>query len=285
MDNLIGFMKITTRKTQVLVKRLKAYQALRAKGLTNLPILEKNLAVIKGLLADFPDTAVKDSVLGWYSEEASAITKAKDEFRFTFGRAVQERLEKEGIALTGQLPILRAGYFTLTINFELGTASLFWGPEIATVKSRLPLIPEHIAAAMTHFLARLGKKDFDPEGFARKLFLAYRRHAMFNALAPGTKVFLVDLLGELAIITQSEGFRVDPAQERFREYSRVRFGFDLYRLRASESTTVENHRLKLSVATFDATTEKKRSLWVPDNDRGDGTYYSYISFEPMQLKN
>ncbi len=55
---------------------------------------------------------------------------------------------------------------------------------------------------------------------------------------------------------------------------------DLYRLKKSEVHAIENHIVKLSVATFDATTEKKRSLWVPDNEQGDGTYYSYLSFLP-----
>ena len=39
-------------------------------------------------------------------------------------------------------------------------------------------------------------------------------------------------------------------------------------------------QLQLSVATFDSTTEKSKSIWVPDNEAGTGTYYSYVSFVP-----
>jgi hypothetical protein len=281
MENLIEFLTITTKKTQALVKRLKAFQALKAKEGLNLPVLEKNLAVIKGFLTDFPDTAVKDSVLSWYMEEASALNKAKDEFRFNFGATLKGLLEKEGIALHGQLPMLRAGFFSLKINFDLGSAALYWGPEIETIKTRIPLTPEEIVKAIKIFLTRLGRKEFDTAGFLKKLHRAYQRSIAANNLSLGTKVFLVDVLPELAFLSQPDAFRLDPAKERFREYSRIQFGFDLYRLKQGEVQIVEHHKLKLSVATFDATTEKKRSLWVPDNDHGEGTYYSYIAFEPV----
>lgn len=284
MENLIEFLKITTKKTHDLTKRLKAYQALKAKGASNLPVLEKNLAVIKGLLTDFPDAAVKDSVLSWYTEEASAINKAKEEFRFNFGTTLKGLLEAEGISLRGQLPILRAGFFTLNLIFDLGSAVLSWGPEIETIKSRIPLIPEAINQAIKNFMGQLQKKEFDPLAFLKKLHQAYKRYTTFNNLTYGTKVFLVDLLPELAFLSQSEGFRLDPAKKRFREYSRIQFGFDLYRLKKSEVHTIENHKFKLSIATFDATTEKKRSLWVPDNEQGEGTYYSYIAFEPVKIE-
>lgn len=284
MENLIEFLTITTKKTKFLVKRLKAYQALKAKGVQNLPVLEKNLAVVKGLLADFPDTAVKDSVLAWYTEEAALLNKAKEEFRFNFGATLKGLLEQEGISLKGQLPTLRAGLLTLKINFDLRSAALFWGPEIETIKTRLSLTPEEISAAIKNYIARLQKKEFAAPAFLKKLHTAYDRYTLLNNLGVSSRVFLVELLPELAFLTQPESFRVDPAKERFREYSRIQFSYDLYRLKKSETLTIENHTLKLSVATFDATTDKKRSLWVPDNEQGDGTYYSYIAFEPVKTE-
>jgi hypothetical protein len=91
-------------------------------------------------------------------------------------------------------------------------------------------------------------------------------------------VFLLDLLSELVLLMQPESFRLNPAQEKFVEYPRVRFSYDLFRLKQAGAFTVGDVQLKLHVANFDATTEKAKALWVPDSEEGDGTHYSYISF-------
>jgi hypothetical protein len=80
------------------------------------------------------------------------------------------------------------------------------------------------------------------------------------------------------MLQQPPGFRLNPTQEKFVEYPRIRFSYDLFRLRQAGQFQAGEDRLKLHVANFDATTEKAKALWVPDNEAGDGTHYSYVSF-------
>jgi len=116
---------------------------------------------------------------------------------------------------------------------------------------------------------------------AARLQAAYRRLCGLGGLNEGTRVFLLDLLSELVLLMQPESFRLNPAQEKFVEYPRVRFSYDLFRLKQAGAFAVDGMQLKLHVANFDATTEKAKALWVPDSEEGDGTHYSYISFIPI----
>ena len=40
--------------------------------------------------------------------------------------------------------------------------------------------------------------------------------------------------------------------------------------------------IRLHVATFDATVDKIHSIWILENEDGEGTHYSQISFEKIQ---
>jgi hypothetical protein len=83
-------------------------------------------------------------------------------------------------------------------------------------------------------------------------------------------------LSEFVLLKQSKRFYVDPQKSHFREYSRAKLSYLLYLLKKS---AVQEKDLKLYVATFDATVDKMHSIWIPENEEGEGTYYSHISFE------
>ena len=51
----------------------------------------------------------------------------------------------------------------------------------------------------------------------------------------------------------------------------------LYLLRKSN---LLERGIKLYVATFDATIDKMNSIWILENENGEGTHYSHISFDP-----
>ncbi|MFO7675821.1 MAG: hypothetical protein R6X12_05860, partial [bacterium] len=85
----------------------------------------------------------------------------------------------------------------------------------------------------------------------------------------------IELLSELILLIQPEAFRADPVRRRFLEYPRVQFSHDLYRLRQSPPG---GEAPRLHVAAFDSTTSRAKALWVPDNDQGEGTNYSHLSY-------
>jgi hypothetical protein len=279
MEKWALLLKEIAKKAKIITKRLESYEKNKesAKGGLNIHILEKNLNDIKKQLIAFPDSEIKSGLVKWTDDETEFIKKTKEEFRFQFGNQLKEFLEKDGLILKGQLPLLRAGFYSLKLDFELGFAALYWGPEIQTIKTKIPFSVQEIYQTLHNFNEQLKKRATSPQDFLKNLHQAYQRYTSFNPpKADGNKVLLIDLLSELVLISQPSSFRADPSKTKFREYSRIQFSYDLYCLRQSRDVL---QAMRLSVATFDATIDKAKSIWVPDNEKGDGTYYSYIAFE------
>ena len=276
MENWGLFLKEVAKKARIMAKRLELYQKIKEQPVANIHLLEKSLNDIKKLLTAFPDSEIKSNLLKWIEDENGFIKKTKEEFRFQFGNQLKELLEKDGLILKGQLPLLRAGFYSLKLNFELNFAAFYWGPEIQTIKAKIPLSVQEIYKTIHNYNEQLKKRAAAANDFYKNLQHAYQRYTSLNNIPYGNKVLLIDLLSELVLISQSTSFRADPSKDKFREYSRIQFSYDLYCLR---QTPGQASSLRLSVATFDATTDKAKSIWVPDNEQGDGTYYSYITFE------
>jgi hypothetical protein len=216
------------------------------------------------------------SISAWLKGEKEAITKAKGEFRFAFGKELKTLLEKDGRQLHGQYPLLRIGLFTLKLDFEFGNATLFFGPEIEKLKSSIQLQPDSICRELKKFDDMLQKEQFNAEEMLKDICQAYKRRLLLTNKSYGEKLLITDVLEEFVILKQSNKFSIDPRRENYREYPRIILSYLLYRLRKSH---VNQQSMRLHVATFDATVNRLRSIWVPENEKGDGTYYSYISFE------
>jgi hypothetical protein len=281
MEGLVELLQSLSGQSQKLARRLTAYRRLLADPVNNVHLRTKAVAELSEAIEVFPDSAVRRQLAEWCREESAAIEESRAEFRFEFGRQLVDGLAGSGMKVRGQLPLLRVGLFTLRTDFDTGSATIFWGPEIEKLKSGLDLAPASLAATLKKWDERLKEKSVEPAKLAAKLHAAYRRLCGFTGPAGGARVFLLDLLSELVITMQPESFRLNPIQEKFVEYPRVRFSYDLYRLKQAGAFAVGDAQLKLHVANFDATTEKAKALWVPDSQEGDGTHYSYLSFSPM----
>jgi hypothetical protein len=279
MEGLIGILKDTALRSQKVVKLLVGYSRLVSEPIRNAYERERMVVEVEKAIEGFAPGEVRDKVQQWLDEEKRQIEAAKEEFKFEFGRQLLAGLEGSGLAVRGQLPFLRCGLFSVRVDFTTGRATVFWGPEIERLKSGVKLEPLALAKILRSYDESLKKRAIkEPAEFVERLFTAYRRICLARNIVEGERVFLVDLLSEMVFLMQSEGFRVNPVRERFVEYPRIRFSYDLYILKRSGVRTVGGKGLRLSVANFDATGEKAKSLWVPDNEEGEGTFYSYISF-------
>ena len=278
MEGLIASLRNLSGQSLKLAKRLAEYQRLLNDPVNNVHAREKALADIGREAAALPETGLKPQLDEWLAAERADVEQRKTEFRFEFGRQFVSGLEGSGISVKGQLPVLRAGLFTLKADFFAGSATIYWGPEVEKLKSGLKLVPLELARTVRGYRDRLQQKAVEPERLLKQLHAAYRRYCVINGVPEGTRVFLLDLLAELVLLMQPEAFRLNPAQEKFVEYPRIRFSYDLFRLKQAGNYAAGAARMKLHVANFDATTEKAKALWVPDNEEGEGTHYSYLSF-------
>lgn len=279
MEGLIGILRDTALRFQKVAKILSAYERFLAEPVKNANERERTLDELEKLVAGFPEGELKGRMTKWLKEERGKVVQAKEEFRFEFGRQLLTSLDGSGMKVQGQLPVLRVGLFSFRVDFSSGKATIFWGPEIERLKSGVKLEPTGLAKLLRAYQESLEKKAMkEPMEFLARLWNGYQRLCILRGLPEGERVFLIDLLEELVLMMQPEGFKINPVRERFVEYPRIRFSYDLYLLKRSGVRSVAQRQVRFSVANFDATTEKSKALWVPDNEEGDGTYYSYISF-------
>jgi hypothetical protein len=270
VENIRKELSKIKRKTESLNKILANYGALKKEAISNVYKLEELLHQIKKLVNEYDTQPLMGRILHWSEEEEREIGLLKKEAKHRFGRELSEAVRKVGIELRGQYPNLYANLYHIKVEFERGVASVYWGPEfVKRTKPNSALILEVIK----QHKSSLEGDGFSPEDFKVKLYDAYRRVVLNRGLEIGERVPIVEVLTELVFLIQGKKFRYDPKRSNFKEYGRINFGYDLYRLRRSGKADA----LTLFVATFDATRSKESAIFVPDSESG-GTRYAYISF-------
>ncbi|MEO0102625.1 MAG: hypothetical protein ABIK81_02855, partial [candidate division WOR-3 bacterium] len=220
---------------------------------------------------------LKDLAEKFYKEIANFLKAEKESLRERFGWELKELVEKEGKTIKGQYPDLKIGFLTLEINFDRNFANLYWGNKLEMIKRKIPLQPPLIIRSLQEFYRSLRPGEFNPQLFAQQLLSAYLKKET-------EKVFLIDLLPEIAFALQGKEFRENPNRRNFREYPRYRFSYDLYQLKNSGLREVAGYTFSFAVATFDQTLEKRKALWVPINEEGEGVYYSTVTFKHILPK-
>ena len=282
MEGLIKQLSALTLRAQHLTKKMLYYQRLLSQPVANAYEREKILTEIGKTLALFTDPAPTPQLNEWLQTERCRIEEAKAEFRFDFGKKLILGLEGSNLTVRGQLPFLRIGLFSLRADFDRGSATIYWGPEIEQIKTGLKLEPLTIAKLLRSYYERLTTNGVkDPKDFLNRLFQLYRRVCRAQLYSEGERIQLSHLLTQLVLNLQPERFWVNPVKENFIEYPRIQFSYDLYLLKRSGVRVTNGYEIRLTVANFDATARKRSALWVPDNEEGEGTYYSYISFIPV----
>lgn len=172
--------------------------------------------------------------------------------------------------------MLRLGLYTLKLNFELGEAMLYFGPEIEKIKTKIPIQAEVIYEIVLKHRREIATESAELVDVARDIRTAYERCARRDGKPYGEKLLITDVLKEYVFMKQSKKFAADACRQNFREYPRARMSFMLYQLRNNKNASRGMH---LHVATFDATVDKTKALWVPEDEEGTGTHYEYITFE------
>lgn len=258
---------------------MNAYSKTKENPVDNVYVLEKKLSEIDQAITALPKSELTNSLNAWLKQEKTEIEKAKEDFRFRFGQELKKLLEKARIQMRGQYPLLRIGLYTLKLDFEFGDAVLYFGPEVEKLKSKIPIQPETIYETIKKYDDAFRAIKFNSDEIFKDLYQAYKNRLALADKPFGEKLLITEVLGEFVILKQSRSFFIDPKRKNYKEYPRIMLSYLIYRLKQSHA----NQRcIRLHVATFDATVDKLRSLWVPENEEGDGTYYSYISFEKVQ---
>lgn len=281
MKELVNDIKLLSKNLNKILKLFSEYSKIKEDFTDNAYLADKKLREIDKMVDSLPSFPLKTSLLNRFDEEKEILEKAKEDFRFSFGENLNELFLKDGKKVRGQYPTLRVGMYTIKLNFEFGEASLYFGPEVEKVKGKIPLNPKYLYEAVKKSDDGLKNEKFEIKQFLNELFEAYKRRLLLNKKVMGDKLAIIDVLNEFVIMKQPQKFIIDPRRENFQEYPRIKLSYFLYLLRKSSEV---NSNMRFYVANFDATPDKKSSIWIPDNEDGEGTYYSYVSFEEKDRK-
>ncbi len=276
MKEIVEQFKGLARVSNRIIKLIPAYEKLKENAIDNAYLMEKKLVEISKIVSGLPDFSMKNVLIDWLTQERQEIEKAKEEFRFEFGEKLRILFHKDNKTIRGQYPILRTGFYTIVLNFEFGEAGLFFGPEIEKVRTKIPLEPLEIYQAVKEIDGELKETKFDPKEFYLDLQNAYKRRLALSNKEYGEKVLIMDVLNEYVMLKQPAQFFTDPRKENYREFSRIKLAYLFYLFKNSEYPDTNIH---LYTATLDATADRKLAIWIPDNEEGEGTYFSYLAFE------
>ena len=266
---------------EVLKEQAQAWDALekhaRAQGRLCKDLFEAigrgDLSKVQKLLKSIPeapsvpDASQLEGVRQWCAQE-------ERQRPLRLARQLREAAESAQLTCTmigDSPPTLRLDPILVELDFKKGEAVLGYARlELA----RVPLDSDQILRERARQLAALDS-EFDPADYLARLYEAYRRALGLQKW--GERVDLVDLLPELAFLLQSERFRKEPSKELFRPYSRVRFAYDLARLRKSRQLEHLGARLSLGTATLGSTRDKSRVLYLEEAQQGQ--YYLSLAFQ------
>jgi hypothetical protein len=279
VKEIIDSLRTLVNSLNRIIKLINAHNRIKENSVDNAYLLEKNIGEIERLISELPDLELKNRLNTWLKKEKQDVEVFKEDFRFKFGKELTALFSKEGKRIKGQYPILRVGFYTLKLDFQFGEATLFFGPEIEKIKSKIPLQPKIIFETIKKYDNDLRTIKSTPEEIFKGLYKAYHNRLNLANKSFGEKLLITEVLNEYVMLKQSKKFFIDPQKSNFHEYSRVKLSYMLYLLKKSN---LLEKGIRLHVATFDATVDKIHSIWILENEDGEGTHYSQISFEKIQ---
>ncbi len=239
--------------------------------------IQKQVAKINGTLEAKPQFS--NLLREWLASYELDIDEARKAARLRFGTELERLLRPEGIVLSGHLPTLRAGIFTVEPDFDKGRVILWYGNKQERIETVASISPNEVVKRIKAQHKLLTAGSFDQEKFLKQLHSAYRSALRRSEKPDGEPAPIISTLNELAFQIQPASFQNDPLKEKFRSYGRMQFSYDLHRLRQRRLIDQE---LVLMTATRAYTTKKQNFLWIPNNQRGDGSTYSHILFKGVK---
>lgn len=206
-------------------------------------------------------------------------------------KSMQERLAKDLSAacqaqglelrvLRREEPVeVRIAPFAVVIDREKGKA------ELRFARLRLEeCAADATAIVETHdrVLAEL-RRDFEAERFFDACLKAWRAACGAGSAGASERVEILEFLPYLTLQLQSRAFSVEPSESNFRGYSRVRFAYDVQRLRREGGLTRDGWRMNLGVATGTTASKKNRTIFFED-EHGDGEFKLTVFFTRAETR-
>ena len=215
----------------------------------------------------------------WREKLLKEASQAQEKFKNTIAAELAELLKPHGIEIRGNFPELKCGILTLLFSFKKGgSVRVYYGPKISLLK-KVRVEAKKIAEEVISLLRGLNEPPLDDERFIKELYTSYSRalsrEGRKNEEERLSAVPIGAVMQEIAFLKQKRSFCIDPKKENFTSYGRVKFSYDLARLKIRR---FEKKELRLVVASMEQTKKEETSLWVPKIPQGGGTHYAFVVF-------
>ena len=265
LKDLIATRKATHSAKDTGVRLLVVIQRLEANRALNLYALAEKCGQLQRLL-DQQSADASEELLRWMRAYRQSLDADLAERRQQFGAALADGLAPLGLRLKGQYPKLHAGLFVFDLNLDKGRCRIWYGPEQERlVETSLD------AAKVVDQVQRLQNSLGSGCDLQEWLDLVRRADPPPRLDQPQGVIALPTLLPYLAIFLQEESFRTDPTKEKYRNYGRADFSYDLY------SYGDASIPFRLAIANRQQTRHRSDFLWVPTRlDVETGNYYATL---------
>ncbi len=231
------------------------------------------LAELERWQADDPVSALKELILGLAQRLSQEEEKAVTKFVSELADLVERR---HGWKVKGHLPNLRAGPYTLEVKVNEGEVALWLGPRQELLEVVHTQMPARVVDRLSALHSTLLASNFDERRFLARLEEAYSLAAARTRRKFGEDVPITVVLTLMALLVQDRRFSNDPRRRNYRDYSRAKFAYELFRTRQRE---IDGKRLELRTASRAYTRRRSDFIWIPTDLYGNGEPCSHIRFK------
>ncbi len=199
------------------------------------------------------------------------------ELEFTFARDLREAFGEKGITLGGSSASeLIADLFVIKVEMRRKQVDMTFSRQPVTDK-KIKLNVEQVAAAYERARKEICERNVDLNSLLGELFEAYHRVLKLTDKPMGTRTIIVDCYRELIMVRQPASFRKTPSKQKFLDYPKTHFAFDMMQLRRSQNMIYEGHRLNLGTATIDVGSDSARAMFLA-TDANEGQFIQHLYF-------
>jgi hypothetical protein len=199
------------------------------------------------------------------------------ELEFTFARDLREAFAEKGITLTGNsVSELVAELFVIKVDMRRKQVEMTFSRQPVTEK-KIKLNVEQVVAVYERARREICERNIDLNALLSDLWEAYQRLLKLSGKPVGTRTMIVECYRELVLVRQPAAFRKTPSKQKFLDYPKTHFAFDMMQLRRAQKMTFDGHRLNLGTATIDVGSDSARAMFLA-TDATEGQFIQHLYF-------
>lgn len=218
---------------------------------------------------------------GDYQSLVEKLKKTADEnlseLEFTFARDLREAFGEKGITLGGSSASeLTADLFVIKVDMRRKQVDMTFSRQPVTDK-KIKLNVEQVVAAYERARREICERNVDLNVLSGELFEAYNRVLKLSDKPLGTRTIIVDCYRELIMVRQPASFRKTPSKQKFLDYPKTHFAYDMMQLRRQKNMIYQGYRLNLGTATIDVGSDSARAMFLA-TDANEGQFIQHLYF-------